>query len=175
MSILLTRSFVFSLLFVFSVGWGVLAQAQSSDILYVDQSATAEAGLDHQDLISDHLIYLGLDQEIWQTSAYLKGTNEDLRDEEEHSIPITEISEKLRHYPNPVRRSLTIEDPNQSVTQIIAYNEAGQRLFERKREGLQKFFIIDMEHLPDGVYYFRLVAEGDLLLKRFRVIKQKKS
>ena len=166
-----TRTFVFLLWMALYVGYALQAvSAQPTVLLYTEQHAMTEPYTDDNHYLSEELSYLSLRKEVWKSDANVRDTNDELTDEEKHSMG--EIAKKLRHYPNPVRRTLTIEDPDRSVNKIVAYSGDGKRLFERNRDGFQQFFIIDMEHLPNGSYYFSLVAEGDLLLKRFRVIKQ---
>ena len=141
----------------------------------VSEHITAETSVeDYAYWSSDQFLSIELEEETRITDLFLEPQTEDgLPLEEEILSPIKEISDQIKHYPNPVRRHLTIEDPDRSVQKIIAYTEQGDRLFLRHRDGFQQFFLIDLDHLPTGLYYFRLLSESDLLLKRFRVLKKK--
>ncbi len=82
------------------------------------------------------------------------------------------LGDKINYYPNPVYRRLTIEDPYRRIQKIMLHKSTGILIARYIRENSEKFFLIDMANLPDGVYLFRLLDEDDRSFKRFRIVKQ---
>ena len=111
-------------------------------------------------------LYQGFQQDI---RLIIGDDNED----EEPFVPTLDIvAEELIYYPNPLRTRLLIEDFKRKVSTIMVYNTAGDLLFTNRRTNDKQILWIDMAHVPDGVYFFRLFGKKDKLLRQFRVVKQ---
>ena len=73
-------------------------------------------------------------------------------------------------YPNPTKGQLTIENGELTIENIEIYNTVGQ-LIQSKIVNLQSEIIMDISHLPTGLYFVKIVTEGNEMVIK-KIIKE---
>ena len=81
------------------------------------------------------------------------------------------LGDDISYYPNPVRRILTIEDPNEQIFKAVLYDASGSVLKDVPREVHRRLIEIDMHAMSEGLYIVRLFSENNRPLVTFRVVK----
>jgi len=84
------------------------------------------------------------------------------------SIQDISILEMINIYPNPVKNSFEVKNPNQNKIVWKLYNELGQLLKNGKTSESETN--IDVSHLSDGIYYFSVTV--GVSQKSFQLFKK---
>lgn len=78
-------------------------------------------------------------------------------------------NESLTVYPNPFRSSLTVDLPGVSSSEVRIMDVLGNTVFYEK--GLTGSFIFDLNHLPTGNYFIKVITESGTLTRKITKIK----
>ena len=106
-----------------------------------------------------------------RTSSAINATAKKINDIDLYT---SDISEKIKYFPNPVKEELFVQwtnDAEKSVEKVILYNSAGQQLQAFKMTFSENTSTISFKDLPSGFFSVELFyTNGEL--KNLKVIKQ---
>jgi hypothetical protein len=71
-----------------------------------------------------------------------------------------EKTEKIRAYPNPTKGQLTIESGGLKIKDIEIYDVIGKVQIPTLK-GDRRMSIIDISHLPAGIYFLKIQTENN--------------
>ena len=75
----------------------------------------------------------------------------------------------LKYYPNPVTNNiLNLETDSREISKIQVYSFVGSKVMEMDYD----YQPIDLQKVPQGIYYILLQNSDDQLIKTFKIIKQ---
>jgi len=69
-------------------------------------------------------------------------------------------TEKVSIYPNPVFDELFVENPNQTIYNIVIYNTLGQTIKEIKINNSLKLLSLDFSNVTKGIYIVKLIHKN---------------
>ena len=100
--------------------------------------------------------------------------NTDVKKLKDDDLFTSDVSEKIKYFPNPVKEELFVQwtnDAEKSVQTITLYNSAGMQLQVFKISETENTSTINFKDLPSGFYSVELFyTNGDQ--KNLKVIKQ---
>ena len=70
-------------------------------------------------------------------------------------------------YPNPAKDLLTIKADN--LSDVVIYNSVGQKVFAKTPDSSE--LLISLNDFDTGIYFVRLVADGNEITRKISVIK----
>lgn len=78
----------------------------------------------------------------------------------------TAIKDKLKIYPNPAATTITIELPSKAM-QLEVYSANGQTVIHKSKLKNQKELMLDISHLPAGIYFLNVRNSDSRISEKF--------
>jgi len=75
-----------------------------------------------------------------------------------------DINERIKLYPNPARKTITLKLSSDLLCQMMLFNTSGETLYQWNLTGKQT--VMDISRLPEGIYFIRFVWDsGTVMIK----------
>jgi len=83
-------------------------------------------------------------------------------------VGVEEVTKKegIRVYPNPTSGELIITSDELQVTSIEVFDIFGRRLLSNYHITLSSHHLINISHVPQGVYIVKIIANGDICTRK---------
>jgi hypothetical protein len=77
------------------------------------------------------------------------------------------LEPSIQIYPNPAQSQVTVTNVQNAILRL--YNTVGQEMFYTRNE--KENAIINTDHLPNGVYIFKIEKENTILTRKIQIIR----
>lgn len=161
------------------VRWGVSNQT-NNQFFEIEKSKDAInwqkiTTIDGAGTTSQYLEYQYLDKNAFKGISYYRLKQIDFNGEFSYSSIVSiNIKKEINIYPNPAKDFINVAiNSNVEPFFIKIIDNIGKEYEIKEYQKQNDTIIIDIKHLPNGIYYFRWIDESEIITKKVIVMNEK--